>query len=448
MKLKLQGRKVIPRVRGLPFIGSFLEFFSGDILAFILKNYREFGPVFQCEVFGKPIIVMAGIDANNFVINRGKNHLRSKEFWAKFDKELGANRSILSMDGPDHIRLRRGLSHAYSRETAEDCIGDLLAIARNGIANWPRNRRIPVWDLVAPIVTEQLGKVVTDTTPTGYFDDLKHYVDAVEKVFIMNRRPKWIMHLPRLKKARIRVHELCNRAIHSHGSIDRLGKRRDLIDDLLKLHNQDERFLPKSDMLVTAFAPFAAGIDTVASTCAFMLYALLKHPELMKRVKAECDALFAHGDPSPSAVRNLDLTHRVVKETMRIYPVTPGLVRTVTAPFDFAGYRVPAGSAIVIGCTVTHFLPEIFPNPTHFDVDRYTEARNEHLQPGAFSPFGCGTHRCLGSGFGEWQVAFVIATIVRYAELTLDPPDYSLKIVRDPNPKPDSRFRVRVEMRR
>ena len=127
-----------------------------------------------------------------------------------------------------------------------------------------------------------------------------------------------------------------------------------------------------------------------------------------------------------------------------MYPVAPALVRTTTAPFVFEGYRVPAGEAIIIATTLTHHLPDVFPEPKKFDIDRYSEGRNEHLRPGAFAPFGAGEHRCLGAVFGEWQVALLLATIVHHADLELDPPDYSLKIIHDPNPKPDSDFGVRV----
>ena len=48
--------------------------------------------------------------------------------------------------------------------------------------------------------------------------------------------------------------------------------------DLMALHHVDPQFLPETDLMPAVLGPFIAGLDTVGSTCAFMLYALLKHP--------------------------------------------------------------------------------------------------------------------------------------------------------------------------
>ena len=96
-----------------------------------------------------------------------------------------------------------------------------------------------------------------------------------------------------------------------------------------------------------------------------------------------------------------------------MYPVIPALTRTVSNSFDFEGYRVPARSEILLGTTVGHHLPEYFPEPERFDIERYSPGRLEHQQPGAFAPFGVGQHRCIGSGLSELQIALTLAAIVR-----------------------------------
>ena len=95
-----------------------------------------------------------------------------------------------------------------------------------------------------------------------------------------------------------------------------------------------------------------------------------------------------------------------------------------------------------------HHLPQYFPEPERFDIERYTPERREHRQPGVFVPFGAGSHVCLGAGFAEVAIAATMATIVREVELALDPPDYILKISPVPTPSPDDRFRFRVARRR
>ena len=140
------------------------------------------------------------------------------------------------------------------------------------------------------------------------------------------------------------------------------------------------------------------GLDTTASTCSFMIYNVLKRPELMERMTAEADALFDRGPVSGDGLRELDLARRVAMETLRLHPVSPAVLRTTANSFDFAGHRVAAGTQVMIGTAVGHTLEEYFPDPERFDIDRYTPARGEHRQRGAYAPFGAGNHRCLGSG--------------------------------------------------
>ena len=65
---------------------------------------------------------------------------------------------------------------------------------------------------------------------------------------------------------------------------------------------------------------------------------------------------------------------------------------------------MPANTKVIVGNTAAHHLPQYFPHPERFDIDRYLPGRAEHKQRGAFEPFGLGTHRCLGSNFAEAQV--------------------------------------------
>ena len=140
--------------------------------------------------------------------------------------------------------------------------------------------------------------------------------------------------------------------------------------------------------------------------------------------------------------------HRAALETMRMYPVTPLLIRTATNSFEFAGHRIAAGERVMIATAVPHYLPEFFPEPERFDVDRYGPERAEHKQPYVYAPFGLGPHRCLGNGFAEVQIAATMATILHEVDLDLDRTDYSLKTTQIPLPAPDESFKVRVKGRR
>ena len=114
--------------------------------------------------------------------------------------------------------------------------------------------------------------------------------------------------------------------------------------------------------------PFLRALDTVTNITAFMLYELLKHPDLLERVTAEADALFAGGMPTVKDLRELDVLHRAAMETMRRHSLTPMIQRTVSNSFEFEGYTIPSGARIFLALSLPHNMSEYFPDPQRFDI--------------------------------------------------------------------------------
>ena len=147
--------------------------------------------------------------------------------------------------------------------------------------------------------------------------------------------------------------------------------------------------------------------------------------------------------PTVRALRELDVIRRAAMETMRLYPLSPALLpRTVSNSFEFAGYRIPAGEKVLLAYTMPLRMPEYFPDPQRFDIDRYTAERAEHRQPGAYVPFGVGAHTCLGGRLAEALIALNMAIIFREAEFALDPPDCKLKTRQKLSLQPLFKFRL------
>ena len=161
--------------------------------------------------------------------------------------------------------------------------------------------------------------------------------------------------------------------------------------------------------------------------------------------------LHTSGTPDAAQVRELDVLYRIMLEALRLYTPVPGIQRKVTTSFDFAGHRIPAGENLFLAFYVTHDLPEHFPDPRRFDIDRYLPGREEHKQAGVFTPFGVGVHHCAGRGFAEVQLPLMVATLLHEAEMELVPPTYELKTDRwvlFPSFVPDKGFRFRMRSRR
>ncbi len=437
----------IPHASGWPLVGNAFDM-SGDIREFLTREYRKHGPIFRVRAFNRRFIAFAGPEAMEFLTTIGHSHLRSYEFWRDFNFAAGAMRLIVSMDGPEHLRTRKMQAKAYSPKYIEGKLDDFVDITRCAVAEWPRDRPMAVQRALQKVIAEQMGLPLTGMSPRDHLDDLVVFLETLLKIHVLHQWPKQMKYWPRFRRARKRIEELYAELLDAHRPENRRGKTPDFIDNLLEMSRADPQFLPETDYPMAFLGPYLVGLDTSASACSYMLYALLRHPDLLAQMRAEVDAAFGRGTPTVEGLRQLDVTHRVALETLRMYPIAPAVTRIVSNAFEFGGYRVPAGAQILAGITVGHHLPECFPDPARFDIERYRRDPPEHQKPGVFAPFGLGRHRCLGSGFAEVQIALTIATIVHDVDLALERPDRPLKIKHSPIAHPDASFKIRVAGRR
>ena len=443
----VRSQDEIPEVPGLPIAGNLFGM-AGNIREFLAECYRNHGPIFRIRAFGHRYIAFAGPEANVFLGRISGTHLRSHEPYREFGVAIGAHRVMLNMDGQEHVRMRKLLVNGYSPKTIESNLNLAHDVTLRMIEKWPQGRAIGVQRAMQEVIAEQIGLCCTGVSPSAYIEDLIYFLGAIVSINITQRWPRHVERLPRYRRAKRRLEELYEQILEVHQPEKRSGQEPDLIDDLLESNRSDPQFLPETDLRANFIAPYLVGIDTSASVCAFMLYALLKHPDLLEQMRAEVDDMYDLGPPTPEGLRKLEVTHRIALETLRMYPVVPALTRIVSNSFEFKGYRVPAGASVMLGTTVSHHLPECFPDPERFDIERYSATEKQHQKPGAFAPFGLGRHRCIGSSFSEVQIALTLATIVRETELVLDRPERQMKIKLTPAPHPDESLQVRLVRRR
>jgi cytochrome P450 len=147
-------------------------------------------------------------------------------------------------------------------------------------------------------------------------------------------------------------------------------------------------------------------------------------------------------------MKSLPATNGAIMETMRLYPIAVAQIRTANKDFVFHGHQVHEGEMVYIGTAVPHFLDQFYPDADKFDIDRYEKPRAEHMQVGAYSPYGRGHHTCLGKSQAEVLLAMTMAKLFHDLDLELETPDYALKTKAAPTPGPAMSFKVRVKGRR
>lgn len=190
--------------------------------------------------------------------------------------------------------------------------------------------------------------------------------------------------------------------------------------DMLLLSKVDDKPLNNSDIREEVDTIMFEAHDTVASVISFTFYNLSKHQEIQHKVFNEIRQIFGDDIKTPLTFRQLQelkYIEMVIKESMRIYTPAPIIGRRLTEDTIISGVTVPKGTNIMIPIWSVHHDPNIYPDPEHFDPERFTTDAIMERNPYSYIPFSAGVRNCVGQKFGILEVKAMIVKMIRNYEL-------------------------------
>ena len=418
---------------------------DGNVPALFADLTQEYGPVFQIRPpFMKPLIFVAGPEANRWVHRHGRIYLRAKDYFSDFEKVYGASGVLPSLDGADHFRLRKSMSAAYSRGRLAGQLDQLYYHARKFMVDWKVGDSYPATNMSRRMINAQISPLSVGVDSQDILDDLIKYKERALTVHIMKAMPK----TPGMRRREKAIDVLLSRIQNVHTPAQRAGSPRNLADDILSLHASDPQLLPESNLRFALSAALIASVY-LGDAFSFALYAMASQPELYSKIQSEADALFENGDPEGEdfTLSAIDVTHRFLMECMRLYPIVPMSIRNVMNSCVVADYELPVGSRLFIDQTTSHYMDDVFPDPFTFDIDRYWSPRNEHHSPG-LAPYGLGTHKCLGSRWMDLQLTVNVLMVAHYFNIKVSPANYKLRFNPLPSMKPSKKLKFHIAEQR
>jgi cytochrome P450 len=170
-----------------------------------------------------------------------------------------------------------------------------------------------------------------------------------------------------------------------------------------------------------------AGHDTTATTMAYALWQLGHHPEFQERVRAEAAAV-GDRDLTPEDVPNLGYTLQVLHEALRLCPPAPVSGRLVMEDIEVDGYRVEAGTMVLLGVYALQRDPALWADASTFDPDRFRPEVAKSIDRWQYVPFGAGPRTCVGDHFAMLELALALGTIVRRTEIRSIDPEFPMAV--------------------
>ncbi|MEU9175544.1 cytochrome P450 [Streptomyces sp. NPDC048550] len=284
--------------------------------------------------------------------------------------------NMLRSDPPDHTRLRRLVSKAFTAHRVAGMRPRIQAITDRLLdAVVPAGRAELVADFALPlpvaVISELLG------VPVDERHDFQHWTDRM------------IRRGPELPDPAV-VNEAWQ---HMRGYVTELirDKRAHPGDDLLSAlvtARDEEAQLTEDELVAMVFLLLAAGYITTVNLIGGGIAMLLAHPGQLDLLRSDPELL-------PGAI----------EEFLRYDgPVSPGIARFAREDVEIAGVTIPRGATVLIGSAVADRDPARFPDPDRLDITRQD---NAHLG------FGHGIHYCLGAPLARLEGQIAIGTALR-----------------------------------
>jgi cytochrome P450 family 135 len=383
-------------------------------IPFLERCARRYGDFFTVRFPVGTVVFVSNPDVIKQVFQGDPDVLHAGEGNAAPLEPLMGKNSVLLLDGPEHLRQRKLMLPSFHGERMQR-YGDLMReIAEQEIGGWPVGEPFPLRPRSQAITLEIIMRTVFGIEDV---DRLAHLRDRLGRMLDLGMQPTALASivLPPIRRTfgrRIWQRFQRLRADVDAVLYDEIARRRDDPgtadrDDVLSvlLQARDEEGRPMSDVELRdeLMTLLVAGHETTASSIAWAFELLLRNPQARAKLQAEVDG----GETD-------EYLDAVVKETLRLRPVVPGVVRKLTEPLELNGYRLPAGIRVAPNIYLTHHRPDIYPEPARFRPERFLEQPADTY---SWIPFGGGIRRCLGASFATYEMKVVIPAILRTVSL-------------------------------
>jgi cytochrome P450 len=384
---------------------------SEDRPSFVVRAFRKAGPIFRTSVDGKMWVIMAGMDANDFV-------WRNTDLWNYPVMFPG----FLEQMGPDHLNNLEGEGHRQKR-----------AVLKPAFDQAPAMRYLSDFNRC---FHEDLGGAVA----AGPVDLIEFWSEAITRANTktvaqvelsrpaLKRLVRWERELlaglalgegrhayyAREEYVQLKAEAMGLMGTMVDSRLARPGLHDDNFSGVLRARSQQPGGYPGRGCLVDdLYYILVAGVENTSRLITWTALHCQFASQWGDRLREEISGWDGVDPMALSAMTNLKA---VIMETQRLRPPAFFVPRQSTREFEFAGHRVPAGADILNANALCHFLDELYEEPYSFRPERFIEGGR--FVPRSFGFFGGGVHICLGRNHTMMQTPVALAQIFKYHDLS------------------------------
>lgn len=438
-----------PGPRGLPGLGC-LPAWKRDTAAFLRKVNREYGQVARVRL--GPVLMHLVTEPSavqRVLVDNNSNYVRGT-LYEQFSTIMGTG--LLTTDGAQWRGHRRVVQPVFLRRAIDALAPNIVDATNEMLDRWETHAATgePI-DLLAEslrLTLDTLSRSLFGFDITPSVPDLRKAVDGVIEIMfkrgtLSEMLPQWVP-TPRRSLVRDTTSRLYSMVDHVRARIAPMGPSPLL--DLMEVAVDPEtgRGWTDEEIRDEILTIYLAGHETTATALYWTLRLVAQHPDINADLDSEVESVLSGRAPNVTDMERLDLTRRVIDESMRLYPPIWIFPRDAIADDVLAGYQIKGGTSVLLSPLVAHRDERIWPNPDRCDPDRFLPQAQKSRPRMAYFPFGAGARQCIGNHLAILELQTMLAMVTQRFKIIVDdgPTSFGAPLI-SLRPLHDTRVRVR-----
>jgi cytochrome P450 len=324
--------------------------------------------------------------------------------------------SVLTLTGPEHMRQRKLLLPPFHGERMREYEDVIVEATRRDMASWPLGTPMRLQQHTRLITLEVILRAVFGVEAEqmeplkAAITELFEPVHVVAVLRALMSRPTGERPTGAIGRALDSLDALIYAEIERRRQASDVEQRADIMSLLLLARDEDGEAMTDGELRDELVTLLLAGHETTATSVAWALERLVRHPQKLARLVAEIDAARDGGEGDGAGDEYMTA---VVNETLRVRPVVPLVVRMLEQELQVGRYRLPAGTRVVPSIYLTNRNPRVYDRPREFRPERFLEDGPETF---SWIPFGGGIRRCIGASFALLEMKVILRTMLSELE--------------------------------
>ncbi len=386
------------------------------MLPMLEQLQREYGDFVRFAVGQRPFYLVSDPSAIREVLVTRAEHFTKSPILRSANLVLG--QGLLLSEGDLHRRQRKLIQPAFHAQRVASYAREIVDITLRRTGCWRAGQAIDTAAEMTQLTLQIIARILFDAELEEEVGELSEAMGVTVTMFDRARSP-WRWLLDRLPLASNRRFFAAVERLHM--TIDRLicqrlaggSDRNDLLSLLLNARDESGQGMSPQLVRDEAITLFAAGHETTANAMVWTWYLLAGHPEMEAQLHAELDRVLPDRPPTAADLPELRFARAVMAESMRLYPPAWVVARECVSEVEIGGYRLPAGSIVLMSQWIVQRHPRWWPDPLRFHPQRWLETSRDERPRYAYFPFGGGARQCIGEPLAWMESTLLLSTIAR-----------------------------------